>query len=402
MYFFFYYPIGVEREHSAPPWASWSLMALMMGVFLYFELNPMRALLRWEWWVFFPQQPLKPGLFFAVFNHATWLHLIGNLVYLWTFGPSMERALGWRRFLLVFIFLGAMANLSQALVSTYLLTRYAGLGVVGASGALSGLMGLFLLRYPTARIRVAWALFSPLHGLARSGVVRISSYIAIGGWIGLQVVYAMVKALGGLDGTAYGAHFGGLCLGLLLGLAYRFPRAGRIYRHRQRVRSRMNRGDWLGAYEATQALLDSEHPEDLTVAARVSRLIGFNLQSSELFRRAVSSALAQGDEMGATHIYAEALRFHPQMHFLEDSQYQLALALDRLKLHSAAIQAMANFRSLFQDSERLPLILLRAARLEEVQDPDRARQLYEEQLQRFPHSPYGNLARKAIQTLDAA
>ncbi len=402
MYFFFYYPIGVERHQGMPPWATWGLMAFMAAIFTFFRFNPQAALASWEWWIYFPQQPWKPGLVFSIFNHASWGHLIGNLVYLWCFGPSLERVLGFRRFLLLFVFLGIMANFAQGFVSSHLLTRYAGLGVVGASGALSGLMGLFLLRFPAARIRTAWVIFSPLHGLARSGIVGIPSLLAVGAWVLLQIVHAMASALGGVDGTAYGAHFGGLLIGILRGLAYRFPREGRIYLRRERVKSRLSKGDFYGAYELVQALLTRKDPEDLSIAARVSRLVGMPYETRALYRRAIDSALARNDEFGAAEIYVEALRFFPTMAFAEAIQLRLALALERQGHLAASQRALAIFMALFPDSEHYSLVLMRAARLEEAQDPDRAKTLYRSQLERFPQSPYRNLARRALQDLAGA
>lgn len=402
LYFFFYYPIGVEHERRGLTPATWSLMAAMAAIFVYFRLDPLAALLNWQWWVYFPQQPFQPGLALSVLNHAGWLHLLGNLIYLWTFGPDVERALGPWRFLLVFFFLGISANLCQGLVSSFLITRYAGMGVVGASGALSGLMGLFLLRYPRARIRTAWLLFSPLHGMVRSGILAIPSAVAIGGWILLQVVHVAAKALGGFDGTAYGAHLGGIGLGLLLAVALGQTQAGRLHRDREDVRRRLGQGDWMGAYEACLPLMQGDDPEDLSQAARITRLVGLTGETRELYRRAIRGALALDDEAGAAEVYGEALRFFPDLAFEEGVLFRLALALGRLGHEAAALRAMEIYRSVYRDAPNLPLILLRAARLEERQDPDRACRLYREQLQRFPESPYGNLSRRALQMLEAS
>jgi len=399
LYFFFYYPVGVERDRGVAPWVTWFLMALMAGVFIYFRFDRLSALLAWEWWVYFPQQPLRPGLFLSVFNHGSWMHLLGNLVYLWTFGPSIERVAGPWRYLLVFLFLGIFSNLSQGLVSTHLMPQYAHLGVVGASGALSGLMGMFLLRFPAARIRTAWVIFSPLHGLARSGILPIPSLLAISVWILMQLLQVGTVALGGQDGTAYGAHFGGLILGVLVGLGYGYPKQGKVFRRRHRVTLRLARGDWMGAYEAVQPLLDSSNPEDLSIAARVTRIIGEPNESRDLYRKAVRAALDQDDDVGAAEVYAEALRIFPDLAFLETAQYRLALALDRHGQSSAALRALELFLALFRSSDRVPLVMIRAARLEEAQDPDRARELYREQLERYPDSPYCNLSRKALQAL---
>ena len=402
VYFFFYYPLGVEREPEGRPWASWALIAVMTAVFLWFRLHPLAALLHWEWWVFFPQEPLRPGLVLSVFNHAGWLHLAGNLFYLWTFAPSLERALGGWRFLLHFLFLGVASNLCQGIAGNLWQGHLAGFGVVGASGALSGLLGLFLLRFPHARIRTAWVVFSPLYGQLRSGVAAIPTAVAIGAWVLLQLAQVGATALGSRDATAYGAHFGGLLMGILLGLGLHLPQEGWAFSVRHRAERRMAAGDWMGAYEAIHPLIDPDgkggrrEPEDYCLAARACRLLALYSESRTLYRRGVAASLALKDEAGAAAVYAEALRVFPDLAFPEAQLYRLALALDRLGERRAALRALELFHRLYSGSARLPVVLLRAARLEEIEDPDRARELYGEQLARFPDSPYGSLARKAL------
>lgn len=407
VYFFFYYPLGVEREPEGRPWASWALIALMSGIFLYFRFRPEAALLRWEWWVFLPREPLRPGLLFSVLNHAGWLHLAGNLFYLWTFGPSLERALGAGRFLFHFAFLGVAANLCQAIAGNLWQPELTGLGVVGASGALSGLLGLFLLRFPHARIRTAWVIFSPLYGQVKHGIAQVPAAVGIAAWVLLQLAQVGAAALGSRDATAYGAHFGGLLLGILLGLALRLPQDGWAFSRRHAAERRMAAGDWMGAYEAIHPLLaeagaGQREPDDYCLAARACRLLALGAESRRLYRRAVATALAADDEAGAAAVYAEALGAYPDLAFPEAPLYRLALALDRMGRRRAALQAFALFRRLYAGSSRLPVVLLRAARLEEIDDPDRARALYAEQLTRFPESPYGGLARKALQSLGGA
>lgn len=403
VYFFFYYPLGVERDAEGRPWASWALILAMSAVFLACRARPLLLLEYWDWLVYLPRDPLRPGLLLSALCHAGWLHLIGNLFYLWAFGPSLERALGSGRFLLAFGFLAATSNLCQGFASSFGPDSARNLGVVGASGALSGLLGLFLLRFPHARIRTAWALFSPLYGQVRTGVVAVPTALGIGAWLALQLAQLLATSLGSQDNTAYGAHLGGLLIGLLVGVGLGLPRQGRAFSCRHRAERRLTAGDWIGAYEAIHPLLAEKglaaEPEDFCLAARACRLQGLTREGRRLYRRAVVRSLALGDEAAAAAIYAEALGAFPDLAFPEQQLYRLALALDRLGRRRAAREAFALFRRLYGDSPRLAVALLREARLAEGEDPLRARALYEEQLARFPDSPYGNLARRAQQGL---
>ncbi|MBN2170162.1 MAG: rhomboid family intramembrane serine protease [Candidatus Krumholzibacteriota bacterium] len=400
MYFFFYYPIGVETERRGQPWLSWGLMFTLVLTFGALRLFPAALSRVWWWWIYYPQEGLTPGLFLSVFAHAGWAHLLGNLVYLWAFGPSLELALGRGRLLMLWFALGAAGNLAQGVMTALWQPAAAGYGVVGASGALSGLMALFLLRFPYARIRTAWVLFSPLHGYARAGVVPIPSMLAVGVWAALQILMAGASVLGGAAcSTAYGAHLGGLLAGLGLGLALGLHREGRRFLRRHRAEERFQRADWYGFYEAVQHFIAGGDTEELSLAARAARLVGQTAQARDLYRRAVRAAWRQGDRLGAAAAYKEALHLFPDLAFPEEMLHGLILALEELGETSAALRAIRIFRALFRTSPRASLLTLRAARLEEPLDPDAARRLYREHRDLYPASPFASVVDGALRRL---
>ncbi|GEO82798.1 rhomboid family intramembrane serine protease [Pararhodospirillum oryzae] len=130
--------------------------------------------------------------------HGGFLHLGGNLLYLWIFGNNVEDALGHRRFFLFYTVCGVVASLVHAAsdpAST--------VPLIGASGAISGVLGAYLLLYPRARVLVWIGIF----------IVRLPAFIVLGLWFAFQVG-AIV--LGGGGSVAWGAHVGGFVAGLLL------------------------------------------------------------------------------------------------------------------------------------------------------------------------------------------
>ncbi|MCP4545893.1 MAG: rhomboid family intramembrane serine protease [bacterium] len=399
MYFFFYYPTGVAMDREGRPWVSWALMAFMVGVFAYFKLNPVAALLSWEWWVYFPGGAPKPGVLFSIFNHAGWVHLIGNLIYFWTFAPSLELALGRLRFLMVFLFIGLFANLCQGLTATYITPDQAGYGVVGASGAISAMMAMFAIRFPYARICTAWVIFAPLYGHVKTGIKNVPSVLAIGTWVAFQLISAMVYTLGGNSNTAFGTHFGGLLIGALVAVGLRLHLEGAQFLHRHRADTRFAKGNWLGAYEASLPLHDSLNPEDLALSARLARMAGQTRQARLLYLKATKSALVKGDDAGAAACYSEAQRFYPEMVLLEKDMVRLVLALDRLGADQAALRAFYTFRAIYKGNEQMPVLMLRAARIEEKYDRDGARQLYNDYLRLYPDSPFLQMVRSSLQGL---
>ncbi len=144
----------------------------------------------------------------ALFIHANWLHLLGNMVYLWVFGLPLERRLGGAGMLFVFMFGGAMANLFVVLRLPELTSP-----IVGASGAVSAVVGAYLGLFPSRRI----GMLLPL-GLYLQ-FVRVSAVLVIGSWFTLQLVYSVLGPITGI--VAWWTHIAGFALGLIFALLVR-------------------------------------------------------------------------------------------------------------------------------------------------------------------------------------
>jgi len=161
---------------------------------------------------------LAPGLFCVVgaphyttiltsmFTHGGWLHLIGNMVFLWVFGNNIEDVMGHGRFIVFYLLCGVVAAGAQMLVGPNSVVP-----MVGASGAISGVLGAYLLLYP--RVRVHTLLFFGFYVTT----VALPAYVMLGYWAVLQLLGGLVS-LSGIDqgGTAFFAHIGGFATGLLL------------------------------------------------------------------------------------------------------------------------------------------------------------------------------------------
>ncbi len=158
-------------------------------------------------------------LFSGLFLHADWIHLTGNLVFLLIFGPPAERVMGGVRFLLLFLVGGAVANLAAVLaIST------PDSVIIGASGAVSAVIGAYLALFPGARLGVVLPL-----GLFLQ-FVRVPASLLIGLWALLQVVLAYSGPSFGA--VAWAAHLGGFCFGILFALATKAAIARRLRKSR--------------------------------------------------------------------------------------------------------------------------------------------------------------------------
>ncbi|MGH8103441.1 MAG: rhomboid family intramembrane serine protease [bacterium] len=150
-------------------------------------------------------------MFTSMFMHGGWLHLIGNMWFLWIFGDNIEAAMGSGRFLVFYLLCGLAAGLTQMALDPHSM-----LPMLGASGANAGVLGIYMITYPVARIRtmIPIVLVWP--------VVPIPAMLWIGVWIATQFHSQGQAALqGALGGEAYAAHIGGFIAGIMLGIPMR-------------------------------------------------------------------------------------------------------------------------------------------------------------------------------------
>ncbi len=143
----------------------------------------------------------------AMFMHAGWMHIIGNMVFLWAFGPEIEDAMGRLRYLAFYLLSGLAASLAQIAVMPH-----SNVPNLGASGAIAGVMGAFLVTYPKDRIR-ALLLFG-----FWTRVTFIPAALLIGVWFVMQL-FDQVGAVATVEtgGVAYAAHIGGFIFGMATG-----------------------------------------------------------------------------------------------------------------------------------------------------------------------------------------
>jgi membrane associated rhomboid family serine protease len=141
----------------------------------------------------------------SMFMHGGWAHIAGNMLYLWIFGDNIENAIGHRKYLFFYLLCGIIASLSHVLV-TKLLGQDPLIPSLGASGAISGVLGAYILLFPKRRVTMFIFRF----------ITHVSAIWAIGIWIVLQIVNGLGMLGGEASGVAYAAHIGGFIAGMLL------------------------------------------------------------------------------------------------------------------------------------------------------------------------------------------
>lgn len=154
-----------------------------------------------------PELQILPAwltIFSSMFLHGGWMHLIGNMLYLWVFGNNVEDSMGHGRFIVFYLLCGLFAALTQAV-----LNPASEIPMIGASGAISGVLGAYLLLHPHARILVVIPIGILIY------TPWIAAYWVLGFWFVLQILNSLVSA-SDTGGVAYGAHLGGFVAGMIL------------------------------------------------------------------------------------------------------------------------------------------------------------------------------------------
>ena len=188
---------------------------ILTGFFYQFGLVP-RALFSFGYW---QEAGILLGLaplFTSMFLHGGWMHFLGNMLYLWVFGDNVEDWLGSLRFLLFYLVCGLLASLLQMAVHPG-----SAIPMIGASGAISGVLAAYLVLFPRARVLT----FVPI--LFFFYLIRLPALIFLGLWFLLQFFNGAVSLTAGdlsMGGTAWWAHIGGFVAGLVLILKARKSR----------------------------------------------------------------------------------------------------------------------------------------------------------------------------------
>lgn len=213
-------PLHDDNPSNSTPWVTYGLIVINVLVFVVeLQLGQKGLEQFFQTWAVVPAQLNQDfgrewvTLFSSQFLHGGFLHLGGNMLYLWIFGNNIEDRLGRVNFLVFYLVSGAMAALAQNFFSAI----DSPIPLVGASGAIAGVMGAYLLRFPQARILT----LLPLGFYITT--VRIPAVYFLGFWFAQQALYSVVTlggTVGETGGVAYWAHALGFVVGMGLAVVW--------------------------------------------------------------------------------------------------------------------------------------------------------------------------------------
>ena len=213
------FPIGDERVQGPPAIVTYGLIVLNVLAFLVELGQPSEAALQSfiQAWGVVPRDytamrdlpptiplPFWSTLLTSMFLHGGWMHLGGNMLYLWIFGDNLEKVMGAARFILFYLLCGLAASAAHIAFG-----GGSSVPAVGASGAISGVLGGYILLFPGNKVRV----------LTRGGIMHVPALVVLGFWILIQLfngIGSVVTTSETGGGVAYMAHIGGFVAGLVL------------------------------------------------------------------------------------------------------------------------------------------------------------------------------------------
>jgi membrane associated rhomboid family serine protease len=190
---------------------TWGLILINVGVYFYLRQDPVMDANTIQRYAVVPAE-ITAGhhlgtLITSMFLHANLLHVGGNMLFLWIFGNNVEDRLGELKFVILYLTSGIAGSLLQVFI-----TPTSTVPMLGASGAISGLLAAYVLYFPRARV---------LTYIVPIFIVTISAYVFIGYWIALQALNAYLNLGVAGGGVAFFAHIGGFVSGLVLAILFR-------------------------------------------------------------------------------------------------------------------------------------------------------------------------------------
>ena len=211
-------PLRDLTPRQGTPFVAWALVIANVGIFVYqyFVLDTGRA--QAIFLASFATVPASVGaavlgqeslvgglmpLLTSMFLHGGFMHLLGNMWFLWIFGDNVEDELGHIKFLLFYLTCGVLATLAHVVAEPS-----STIPLVGASGAIAGVMGAYLMRFPRSRVTVLLPLF------VLWTTVRMPAFVMLLYWFAIQVLNGTADSSGG--GVAWWAHAGGFAMGAVL------------------------------------------------------------------------------------------------------------------------------------------------------------------------------------------
>jgi membrane associated rhomboid family serine protease len=405
-------PVGTDRPRIRPSYLTIALIAVNLLVYLIgLGLPEETVAVRTSAGLFrvpieattyhlglWSGQPTLLGFFTHMFAHVGILHLAGNMLFLWVFGSLIEDAIGWRLLAALYVGGGIMAALAQLAMARLLETSGGNVPMVGASGAVAAIMGLFLLRFYKARVKMFWW-FYWFRGTFFVTAVWVLLY-----WIGKEILEAALDA-GEAGGVAHWAHIGGFAVGAAVAPFLGAVRAAReeFFTDDPETNVEYVRRNEVVASAERALAAEPGNPYLMLRLAESCQEAGLYERATTEYGRAARTFAARGLMPQAMETFSRLLDYNDAALLDAPTHLKLALELEKTGRRARAITAfalLAEGRPGVPEAEHA-LLRLAHLRFHHEHRPDEALRCLERFLQRYPHSPLADQARRGSAQLKA-
>ena len=343
----------------------------------YVGLSPLVAF----HWGLTPHSANVVTLFTHLFLHASWGHVLGNMLGLYLFGPHVEEALGRLEYLLFYVAAGVAAALLHLVIVATLMPYAANLPLVGASGAIFGILGLFAVRFWRARVRVLFFLQIP-------AIWAMSAYALLEVLDGLIVVANHSAA----SSTAHWAHVGGFLFGLAISLPLKMREESRREYAVEDAEKAVASGHLEQAAAHYRTVLESS-PGDAAARYALGRVL-IGLQQAEAAYRYLHEALLlylrAGDSPAVVSVYGDAVAGFSSFPLAPALLQRVASACEETHQYALAQHALAELCRDHPDAQEAEMGLLRLGKLhlQKLGQPENAVGIFAEFLRLYPNSDW--------------
>jgi membrane associated rhomboid family serine protease len=405
VYFFYYVPVGINAELRRAPILTYAYAGLCVLVFVIQKYFADQFPFDLEQLAYYPDSPGLVTAVAATFLHVGYLHLIGNALYLVLFGRYVEDRMGRAVFSAVFFGCAAAGNVLQGFFNAHVL-HSPGLGVAGASGAVSGLLGAFTVRFLMNKLQVAYWVFMPLQAFTRGGKVEIPVIFAVAFWFLFEFLRSLLQTGGYGTQVAYVAHVSGFLLGAMSAVVAGHFAEGRSEALLRRANRYMQKGEAFAAQGEYIRYLE-DHPCDPDARAGLARamaLTGDAAGAYENYRAACEMLLDEKRRGDCETLYQEAVRGMEDFSLGPEHHLGLAFGLERNLKPRLAARAYETFAGKYPDHGESAFVLLRAALIHfnSFSNLERAASLYDRLLREYPDDAWADYAREQRRKLSWA
>lgn len=377
-------PVGTNLKLKKVPYATiglllvnWLVYAFTHGIYYKTEF------LIWRYFYLQPGEAYPWQLITSMFFHGSFWHLLGNSVYLWIFGIFVEDKVGWKQYFFLYFLTGIAAGLIHSTMTGLFMREKLIIPMLGASGAISGIMGVYLYRCYYSKIKLLLFFVLP---------IQIPAIIVLGFWF-LQDFLGGIAAIKGIhQNVAFWAHVGGFLSGLATSKYLKYEGQAQREKLEHTVRTRLGKRDGYGeGMMAAEQLLqtDANNPQLHLKMAQAKSRMGGSREGMEHYQQAIRLML-DTDRENIEEVFIE---YWKKYLTIMEPQYQLRVS--RLLARSgntllARTTLEATINSAYPPDRFMEAAYLDLAKLyeQESKQYDLARAVYYKFIQNFPNSEH--------------